>query len=57
MFFAQALEKGEMKMKNLFNSSFFLRRGEGRFYLCKKGKEKKFTLYFLKTYRDWALQL
>jgi len=26
--------------------------GEGKFYLSKKSKAKKFTSYFLKTYRD-----
>jgi hypothetical protein len=35
--------------------SHFHRRGEGRFYAGKKGKAKKFTLYFIKTYHDWGV--
>jgi CTP-dependent riboflavin kinase len=43
---------GDIKLKIFFNSTLFLKMGEGRFYLSKKNKAKKFTSYFIKTYRD-----
>jgi len=41
------------KIKDVGNGKF-LKRGAGRFYLCKKNKAKKFTSYFIKTYCNWG---
>jgi len=44
--------KGRNKNEKIFLIPLFLKEGQGEILCRQKSKAKKFTSYFLKTYRD-----